>query len=318
MKRICSIFCFAAGVLGTQNLMAQNNRPRPESTTRASRIVEVPSEEGTKAADAYALAGDADGQARALAKSGEVDRLEDLLGVQQIQERGARRRQEAHAQIHMLITSGRRREALEGAKNFAREQPDDNVARELWHSVEARKLRGPVVRITLAGTPLTLVIGDEVVVGRTEGALTVASHAISRRHVTIRREGNDVVVTDLGSRNGTLLRGNRLKGAASVGEGLQLMLGGEVPLRMTRSSVIVGAVEIEIRSERYIAALGPARMGIGAWRIETANDGWLELVTEDTPAAVLDGMTLGGRTTLLAGDAIATSRNSEPILRIPG
>jgi len=51
MKRICSIFCFAAGVLGTQNLMAQNNRPRPESTTRASRIVEVPTEEGTKAAE---------------------------------------------------------------------------------------------------------------------------------------------------------------------------------------------------------------------------------------------------------------------------
>ena len=76
---------------------------------------------------------------------------------------------------------------------------------------------------------MTLVLGTEVVVGRV-GTIAVASAAVSRQHVAIARRGDDVVVRDLGSRNGTLLRGLALAGEAIVSEAIEVRLGKEVPL----------------------------------------------------------------------------------------
>ena len=279
-----------------------------------------------KAAEAYALAGDTEGEAHALAKAGDVDKLEDLLSSRQTKERGDRRRQEAHGQIDLLLTGGRRRDALNAAEAFSREQPEDALAMERARSIAGRKLTGPVARIQLRGRPLTLVLGDEVVVGRTEGSLTVPSNAISRRHLSITRAApaaggsasDECVIRDLGSRNGTQLRGMALAGPVSVGEGLELALGREVPLRLTPSDALPGALGIELHGDRYVAPLGLAKLAIGEWRLEVASDGWLELVTGDAPAALMDGMTLAARITLLVGDSITSERGGEPVLRVVG
>jgi hypothetical protein len=271
-----------------------------------------------KAAEAYALAGDTEGEARALAKAGDVDKLEDLLSSRQTKERGERRRQEAHGQIEMLLSGGRRREALVAAEAFAREQPEDSIVKERGDAIAGRRVKGPVARIVVRDTPLALVLGDEVVVGRTEGSLTINSHAISRRHLSIARAGEQVVVRDLGSRNGTQLRGMALAGSVSVGPGLELSLGKEVPIKLAPSDALPGAIGIDLHGDRYVAPLGPARLGIGAWRLEVASDGWLELVTDDAPAALMDGMTLVARVTLLVGDVIASERGGPPVLRVVG
>ncbi len=168
---------------------------------------------------------------------------------------------------------------------------------------------------------MILVLGDEVILGRSEGAITIASHAVSRRHLVIARgghAGNAIEVRDLGSRNGTELRGMRLAGAIPVdpGTGLELKLGGEVPVRLGAGASIPGALAIEAAGTRYIAPLGPARLGIGGWRIEAASDGWLELVTDDDPIAYLGATRLGQRTPLLAGDAIAEARDAASVLRV--
>jgi hypothetical protein len=278
--------------------------------------------DSAQAAEAYALAGDTEGEARALAKAGDVDKLEDLLASRQSKERGERRRQEAHGQIDLFFTGGRRREALLAAEAFTQEQPEDAIARERVQSIAGRRVKGPVVRVVLGETPLTLVLGDEVVVGRTEGSLTIASHAISRRHLSIARAGaqpwSEVLVRDLGSRNGTQLRGMALAGAVSVGMGLELSLGREVPLRLAPSDALTGATALDLHGERYVAPLGPAKLGIGAWRLEVASDGWLELVTDDAPTALMDGMTLVARVTLLVGDVFARERGGGPVLRVVG
>jgi hypothetical protein len=77
-------------------------------------------------------------------------------------------------------------------------------------------------------------------------------------------------------------------------------------------------VTLEVAGARYLAPLGPARLGIGAWRLERGADGWAELVTGDDPPAYLAGLTVTGTLTLLAGDALATSRDGEPVLRVEG
>ncbi len=48
---------------------------------------------------------------------------------------------------------------------------------------------------------------------------------VSRRHARISVEGANVTVEDLGSQNGTYLRGEKIKGRAALGDGDELRLG---------------------------------------------------------------------------------------------
>jgi hypothetical protein len=127
-----------------------------------------------------------------------------------------------------------------------------------------------------------------------------------------------VVVRDLGSRNGTLLRGLALAGEATVGDAIELRLGKEVPLAVRPAPELAGWVALEIAGARYLAPLGPARLGVGAWRLERGADGWVELVTDDEPPAFAGALRLASRVTLLRGDAIAEERGGPAVLRVEG
>jgi hypothetical protein len=270
------------------------------------------------AAKAYAMCGDTEGEARALARAGDVEKLEDLLSLQQGKEREARRRADASAEIELLAASGRRREALAAAEQQARMRGDDLAARERAQSLRGRRAEGPLARMLVNGVPLPLVLGHEVVIGRTEGALMVSSTAVSRRHVRLARDQEGTAyVEDLGSRNGTQLHGMAIAGKLPIGDGVDLKLGKEVTLRAFPSAALPGAFEIEIAGARWIAPLGPARIGVGAWRLEIAQDGWIELASGDPPA-YLGEVELAGRTTLLVGDAIGDVRGGPAVLRVQG
>jgi len=274
--------------------------------------------ESEKAAEAYALVRDIEGEARALTQAGEVDKLETLLSAEHHKEQEERRRHRAHGEIETLIACGRRREALSAAERLVLAGPLDASASELVHMLRARRLIGPLARIVLSGRALHVVLGDEVVIGRTEGSLTVRSSAMSRRHVAIARVDGSVVLRDLASRNGTRLRGLRIANAVPIGEGLEVQLGGEVSLKVMPSAVFAGAVELHVGGETYVAPLGSARLGIGEWRLESAADHWIELVTDERPPAYLGALALSPRTTLLAGDAVSVTRAGETALEVAG
>jgi hypothetical protein len=274
----------------------------------------------TDAAEAYALAGDAEGEARALVQAGEIERLEDVLDREERKARGERQRHAAHGEVQRLLSSGRRREALARAEAWVAGAPEDATAADELKSLHARRVTGPSVTVDLRGARLPLLLGDEVIVGRTEGTILVASHAVSRRHLSIARVDGAVVVRDLGSRNGTELRGMRIAGALPVvpADGLELKLGGEVPVRIGASTDLAcPAVTIEVAGTRYVAPLGAALLGVGAWRLETSADGWLELVTDDAPIAYLGASRLEPRVSLLSGDAIASAAGEPSVLRVP-
>jgi hypothetical protein len=273
--------------------------------------------EAANAAAAYRAAGDKDGEARALAKAGDVDRLEVLLASQQEGERAARMMSEAQADIEMLVTSGKRREALAAAERLLREQPDKLRARERVSSLRAQRAMGPVANMIVSGKRMALALGDEIVIGRTDGTLRVPSHSVSRRHVRIRRENGQIVMQDLESRNGTQLRGMNVLGALPIGEGLDLRLGKEVPLRIAPFKGIDGAISIDLAGATTIAPLGPARLGIGEWRIELASDDWLELVSGQPPAFAGD-VAVAPRTTLFVSDALARERGGPVVLEVLG
>ena len=264
------------------------------------------------AADAFALAGDTEGEARALAAGGDVERLEALLSREQSRTAHARAAHDAHTQIDLLAKAGQRREALA----LAESSPDDPLARSRLTRLRGARIGGPVVRVTLRGKRLTLVLGDEVTIGRNEGTLPVSASALSRKHVRLTRDGARFLVTDLGSRNGTQLRGLNLATPLDVGAGVDLTLGAEVPLALAPSTELDDALAIEVAGVRYVAPLGEAKLGIGSWRLATAPDGWVELVTgrEDPPFA--GPLELATRVTLLRGDAFSATRGGEVVLRV--
>ena len=275
--------------------------------------------EPLKAAEAYARSGDKEGEARALQAAGDVERLEFLLSTEQFRERSERSRGEKAKDVDVMIECGRRREALGALDELLRSTPDDAPLRERANGLRARRVLAPVVAVEafVDGGPQRLVIvtGDEVVIGRTEGAITVPSNAVSRQHLRLTRENGAVMVRDLESRNGTQLRGINLAGALAVGEGLELKLGKEVPIRLAPSARLDGAVEITVSGETYVACLGPTRLPVAGITLAAGSDGWLELVTAGARAFAGD-VELVPRTTLLVGDALATTRSGAAVLRI--
>jgi hypothetical protein len=284
----------------------------------------------TEAAAAFARAGNVEGQARALAAAGSVDDLEDLLSEDADRRRRNRAHHEAQAEIDLRIACGRRREALELAESRLREHPDDFALRERISLLKTRRALGPTLEVRLQTEEglrsFSLALGAEVVIGRTAGpgvALAVPSHAVSRQHVRIGRETEGTVfVEDLASRNGTQLHGMNIGGRHPVpkdGEALSLVLGKEVPLAVRASRAMQGAVDIEIAGTVFLAPLGAAHLPDG-WALETAHDGWLELVCEEAigAKAYIRDVELAGRTTLLVGDTVAHARGSVTVLEILG
>ena len=75
----------------------------------------------------------------------------------------------------------------------------------------------------LAGRRIEL--GDELVVGREDAALTIEDPELSRRHAAIRPSGDGFEIEDLGSRNGTHVNGRRIEGTQRLGGGDTIKLG---------------------------------------------------------------------------------------------
>jgi tetratricopeptide (TPR) repeat protein len=277
----------------------------------------------TRAAEAYGRAQDVEGQARALAGSGEVERLDALLEAELARGHEAHVRRGAHDEFDLLVASGRRREAVELARAFA---GDALQARGL--SLLSKRLRGTPIRAVIRGRAMAIVPGERIVLGRVLalddgepalGAVAVASAAVSRRHLSIARRDGEVWVRDLGSHNGTTLQGRALEGEVRVGPGLALSLGNQVALALHPSDDLPGAIAIDVAGTRYVAPLGPARLGVGPWRLERVRsarrEDWIELATDDAPPAFAGGLRLSSRVTLLAGDGFASEPGGEVTVR---
>lgn len=271
--------------------------------------------EPLKAADAYARAGDKEGEARALQAAGDVERLEFLLATEQHRERSSRAKDEKTKDVDLMIECGKRREALAALDELLKGSPDDPALRERANGLRARRVLAPIIAVESGAERYIIVTGTEVVIGRTEGAIKVPSNAVSRQHLRITRDKDAIVVLDLESRNGTQLRGINLAGSLSVGEGIELKLGKEVPLRVTPSKRLLGCLEIDIAGTQYFAALGPAVTPVEGLHLAPGSDGWIEIVTNG-PRIYTGEVELMPRATLLVGDAISTTRGSGALLRV--
>ncbi len=87
-------------------------------------------------------------------------------------------------------------------------------------------------------SPTRVMGGSRMILGRDAGASMVfADLRVSRRHALIERFGNDFLLKDLGSRNGTSVNGNRIHQPTTLHPGDRIGLGGAVFVRVQIVSV---------------------------------------------------------------------------------
>jgi hypothetical protein len=138
----------------------------------------------------------------------------------------------------------------------------------LVHVLDLEPAEGVAARRILLGAgPLTI--------GRAPGnGLALPSPDVSRSHCVVALEGEAVVVTDLGSTNGTIVDGRAAGGPTRLAPGARLRLGPfTLVYRSGRAAEIARAEEVERdleRARRYVAALLPAPITEGpvraSWR----------------------------------------------------
>jgi DNA-binding winged helix-turn-helix (wHTH) protein len=84
-------------------------------------------------------------------------------------------------------------------------------------------------RLLFEDREITLRPGENLVGRVDEGVLWIDSPSVSRRHARIRVEGGQATLEDLGSKNGTFWRGQRVSAPVELSDGDEIRLG-KVPL----------------------------------------------------------------------------------------
>jgi hypothetical protein len=283
-------------------------------------------DENETAADAYAAAGDAEGEIRALTAAGLIDRLEEKLRESHATSRVDNELTLAQKQIADLDKVGERRNALALAKKFLSREPgarsdqiDDRIDMAA-RSIRSKLLRGPICELKSEGVVRRYALGDEVTVGRGEATIVVGTRALSRVHLKVYAKGGQVFVEDSGTRNGTFLAGARISAPIPVANGLVLKLGGDVPCGV--KPVASGGVQIDVGGLAYFAPLGPLTIGAAKILLDGpgGDDESFVVVKSDLSAPLFLGeYQLGPSVELAVGDAPSKARGGAPLfLVMPG
>jgi hypothetical protein len=277
-------------------------------------------EQWQAAAEAFALAGDQDGEIRVLKEAGAIGELEDRL---QKSSDAARRERDLAALLRRmrdLDALGERRQAIAAARAWLEREHDEELQLQL-ERVRSKLLHGPVVTLEVNGERRRYVLGSQITIGRANADIVVHSSGVSRQHLRLSRRGGAPVVEDLETRNGTTLAGANVRGSLPVGGGLALELGGQVACTVVPLSTAPDApIAIEVAGERYLAPLGP--MGVGRWVVVDAHDGDDRFVvlrsSADADPPHMGDYQLAREIELCVGDRISAQRHVPVVLSVPG
>ena len=80
-------------------------------------------------------------------------------------------------------------------------------------------------RLVWEGGLVSLAEGEYLLGRDAESVIATDAHTVSRRHARLRVAGGEAVLDDLGSRNGTFVRGERLTSPARLADGDEFRLG---------------------------------------------------------------------------------------------
>ncbi len=264
-----------------------------------------------KAAEVYGLAGDTKNQTRMLVASGSIDALEEALESERLGLSRKHNQELAWKKIRDLDAIGQRLECLRQCEVWMSDHPLDENVPAFARSVRERMVGKGIIPLILQGQRTDLVVDQPVTIGRSGASLELPSPALSRQHLSISRTPTGVTITDLQSRNGTLLAGVRVDAPLTVGEGVDLQLGGQVPCRIEPWEY--GGVRIVFAGTVVVAPLGPLRFGSFEVSVDSRS---VVLLRSSGTAPILNGLLADSVIELAYGDQVREKREGPVVLEV--
>lgn len=171
--------------------------------------------------------------ARCLEQAGEVERLETLLTLTSEDEDQARQIRRGVKDYEMAMAVGARGEARDALRSALDLDPGDRAVADLLRRLEARFPQPRRVELAVDGRRIVGVGRLPVVLGRVGADVPFRGASVSRRHAELSVADGQVIVKDLGSRNGTLIRGVPIGGEVRLAGDTAIGLGDDVQIRAT-------------------------------------------------------------------------------------
>lgn len=173
-------------------------------------------------------------------------------------------------------------------------------------------MSAPAVQVTEPGRrPLTLLISEDIDVGRDCTGLILLDAAISRRHLSISPGGTSVVVADLGSLNGTTVDGRPMLEPHRLAHGEVVRFGGctltlaapanaDAPPHPAVAATQAGFGTADIRAtsigmvaDAVLHAVHVAGLDVGAAGLRASDAGTVTIVFSDIEGSTTQAVELG-------------------------
>lgn len=197
---------------------------------------------------------------RCLEKAGDIERLERVLDESHEKRHRTTHLRRLLSEYEMAMRVGGRdvaRHALREARLLA---PGDATVLDLVRRLEERWPVQRTLRLVIGETRVRLVSRLPVIAGRADADIVVRGASVSRRHCAADRRGDEVIIRDLGSRNGTFVNGVLLAGEIALSGPAEIGLGDDVTLdvRLAEHGLTFEVVRGLDRGDRIIVGKGDA------------------------------------------------------------
>lgn len=258
------------------------------------------------AADAYGILGRTDDQARCLEAAGEIEKLESLLDRTSREDARRNQLRRLLAEYEMALEYGARLEARAALRQAAEAAPEDRAVAELLRRFEGRIPPPNRVRLRLEGRRVAFVGKLPAVLGRSDADVVVRGTSVSRQHAELALSGEALVLRDLDSRNGTLVRGLPIRGRIELHGPTEVGLGDDVSLLVEprgRSVTVEVATGLD-RGDRVV--VGEGELGVeGLPATVRFLDGWAVLTADPRVELSLGARRCALPVHLLVGDRLS-------------
>ena len=209
------------------------------------------------AATAWELLGRTDDVARCLERAGEVERLERLLERSHAEDARERKLSRLVRDHEAAMKHGARLEARAALTEATRVAPQDTAIADMLRHLLERFPRPSALRLEVDERPVCFVGRLPVALGR-DADVCVRGASVSRRHAEVALVGGSLVVRDLDSRNGTLIRGVPISGEVELSGPTELGLGDDVTVLVRPVPPRACVIEIQTGLDRGLRAVAGA------------------------------------------------------------
>jgi len=259
-------------------------------------------EKWSEAGTAWELLERTEDLARCLQKAGDIERLEALLDASTESARRERALKRLVDEHQMSLAVGARVEAREALRKALALDPSDRALAEMLRRLEARFPTSNRVVLRVDAREMTFVAGTSVALGR-DADVVVRGTSVSRRHTELSWSAEAVEVRDLGSRNGTLVRGLPIAGSLRLEGSTEIGLGDDVTVRVEAEPWGLKLEVLAGLDRDHVACVGALPLPVPGLRAKVSFvDGHPTLTAQ--LGCTLDGQRVVAPIALLRGDVL--------------